>query len=395
FVFGEEMLAYNLGDEHPLSPVRRQLAVELMRAYGLLDHPDVHLVAPRPATVEEIERVHAPAYVAAVRRLSAQPDLAVTWEAAQWGLGAGGDTPAFAGMHEAAAAICGASVTGAMEIWEGRADQVFSAGGGLHHAFANRAAGFCIYNDCAVAIQAMLDAGAERIAYVDVDVHHGDGVQAIFWNEPRVLTVSIHEYAPEIGFFPGTGSISERGGPDAPDSVVNLPLPPGTSDEGWLEAFRTAVPPIVRAFGPDVLVTQLGCDSHATDPLAHLALTTAAYRVTAAVLHELAHEAAGGRWVATGGGGYQWARVVPRAWTIGFAEMAQASPPDEIPEPWIERAEFESRGEVPATLSDPPARRSPADEEAVAVGAAVLGERGGGGGRTADGRGATRPGGSG
>ena len=141
-----------------------------------------------------------------------------------------------------------------------------------------RASGFCVYDDPAVAIAWMLAQGVERIAYVDVDVHHGDGPQAIFWNDPRVLTVSIHEYAPEIGFFPGTGGLSERGGPDAPGSAVNVPLPPGTSDEGWLEAFRAAVPPIVRAFGPDVLVTQLGCDTHASDPLAHLGLTTDAYR---------------------------------------------------------------------------------------------------------------------
>jgi acetoin utilization protein AcuC len=200
-------------------------------------------------------------------------------------------------------------------------------------------------------------------------------VQAIFWNDPRVLTISIHEYAPELGFFPGTGALSERGGADAPDSAVNVPLPPGTGDVGWLEAFRTVVPPTVRTFGPDVLVTQLGCDSHATDPLAHLGLTTDAYRQVAAELHALAHEAAGGRWVATGGGGYQWARVVPRAWTIHFAEMAEVSPPDHLPEEWIERAEFASRGEVPATLSDPPPRPSPVDEEAAAIGAAVLDDR--------------------
>jgi acetoin utilization protein AcuC len=128
----------------------------------------------------------------------------------------------------------------------------------------------------------------------------------------------------------------------------------------------------VRAYAPDVLVTQLGCDTHASDPLAHLGLTTEAYRQAAAMLHELAHEAAGGRWVATGGGGYQWATVVPRAWTIYFAEMADATLPDELPEAWIERAEFELRAEVPATLSESSSRRSPADDDASEVAAAVM-----------------------
>jgi acetoin utilization protein AcuC len=389
-VVAPEARIYDHGFRHPLRPQRVLLTWELIAAYGIDLDPGVVRLGAEPADDETLMLVHTPEFIEATR--DAGHGIDGPWGRFGYGVV---DNPIFDDMHEAGALVAGASLAAARAVLSGEVAHAFNAAGGLHHAMPDRASGFCVYDDPAVAIAWLLTQGVERIAYVDVDVHHGDGVQAIFWNEPRVLTVSIHEYAPEIGFFPGTGSISERGGPDAPDSVVNLPLPPGTSDEGWLEAFRTAVPPIVRAFGPDVLVTQLGCDSHATDPLAHLALTTAAYRVTAAVLHELAHEAAGGRWVATGGGGYQWARVVPRAWTIGFAEMAQASPPDEIPEPWIERAEFESRGEVPATLSDPPARRSPADEEAVAVGAAVLGERGGGGGRTADGRGATRPGGSG
>jgi acetoin utilization protein AcuC len=389
-VVAPEARIYDHGFRHPLRPQRVLLTWELIAAYGIDLDPGVVRLGAEPADDETLMLVHTPEFIEATR--DAGHGIDGPWGRFGYGVV---DNPIFDDMHEAGALVAGASLAAARAVLSGEVAHAFNAAGGLHHAMPDRASGFCVYDDPAVAIAWLLTQGVERIAYVDVDVHHGDGVQAIFWNEPRVLTISIHEYAPEIGFFPGTGSISERGGPDAPDSVVNLPLPPGTSDEGWLEAFRTAVPPIVRAFGPDVLVTQLGCDSHATDPLAHLALTTAAYRVTAAVLHELAHEAAGGRWVATGGGGYQWARVVPRAWTIGFAEMAQASPPDEIPEPWIERAEFESRGEVPATLSDPPARRSPADEEAVAVGAAVLGERGGGGGRTADGRGATRPGGSG
>jgi acetoin utilization protein AcuC len=196
----------------------------------------------------------------------------------------------------------------------------------------------------------MLEHGVERVAYVDVDVHHGDGPQAIFWDEPRVLTVSIHESGRYL--FPGTGFEDERGGGAAEGTKVNIPLPPETGDDGWLEAFQAVVPERVRDFGPDVLVTQLGCDTHRSDPLAHLQLTTAAYREAAKVLHGLAHEMAGGRWLATGGGGYQWARVVPRAWTIYFAEMAQAELPDELPEEWLEQVQRESGYAVPETLSD-------------------------------------------
>jgi acetoin utilization protein AcuC len=193
-------------------------------------------------------------------------------------------------------------------------------------------------------------------------------VQAIFWEDPRVLTISIHQYDPGW-FFPGTGDVSERGGPGAEGTALNVPLPPGTGDEAWLEALRGVVPEAVRAFGPEVLVTQLGCDTHATDPLAQLRLTTRAYREAAKELHGLAHEAAGGRWVATGGGGYQWASVVPRAWTLYFAEMTGSLDelPDELPETFVEEAERRARGPVPTTFSEPDIGPGPADAEARAV----------------------------
>jgi acetoin utilization protein AcuC len=217
-----------------------------------------------------------------------------------------------------------------------------------------RASGFCVYDDPGVAIRWLLEHGAERVAYVDVDVHHGDGPQAIFFDEPRVLTISLHQSGRTL--FPGTGFVDELGRGEARGSKVNVPLPPYTDDPAWLDALRSVVPPLVESWKPDVLVTQLGCDTHHTDPLANLALTTNAYREAARLLHDLAHRQAGGRWVATGGGGYQWARVVPRAWTIYFAEMASADVPDQLPESWIETAEREARGPVPATLSEPPRR---------------------------------------
>ena len=347
-VVAPDVKLYDHGPGHPLRPKRVLLTWDLIEAYGMYEQPTVARLGADAADDETLMLVHTPEFIDATR----QAGHGVDWPWGRFGYGPG-DNPIFDQMHEAGAIVAGASVEAARAVLAGDVAHAFNAAGGLHHAMPDHASGFCVYDDPAVAIAWILTQGVERIAYVDVDVHHGDGPQAIFWNDPRVLTVSIHEHAPQVGFFPGTGGLSERGGQDAPDSAINIPLAPGTGDEGWLEAFRAVVPVAVRAFGPDVLVTQLGCDTHASDPLAHLALTTGAYRTTAAMLHELAHEAAGGRWVATGGGGYQWARVVPRAWTVYFSEMAGVVVPDELPPAWIERVELELGYEMPATLSEP------------------------------------------
>jgi acetoin utilization protein AcuC len=343
-----EVRIYDHGPQHPLRPQRVLLTWDLIDAYGLDETANVLTLGCEPASDETLRLVHSAAFIDATRRAGHGEDG--PWE--RFGYGPG-DNPIFDRMHEAGALVAGASVAAAAAVWGGEVAHAFNAPGGLHHAMPDRASGFCVYDDPAVAIAWLLANGAERVAYVDVDVHHGDGVQAIFYEDPRVLTVSIHQYAPQIGFFPGTGGSSERGGPHAEGTAVNVPLPPGTSDDAWLEAFRSIVPQAVRDFAPQVLVTQLGCDTHRSDPLAQMMLTTRAYRETAVMLHQLAHEAAEGRWVATGGGGYQWARVVPRAWTIYFAEMAGVQVPDAIPRAWVTRAGAMSGGGVPATLSEP------------------------------------------
>lgn len=363
FVQPAEGPVYDLGADHPMQPLRRGLAVDLMRAYGLTERDGVAPVVAEPAPDAVIERVHAPSYVAAVRRYSESPALASAWEAAQWGLAAGGDTPAFAGMHDAAAAVCGASVAAALEVWEGRAGQAMFAGGGLHHALANRASGFCIYNDTAVAIQALLDAGAERVAYIDIDVHHGDGTQWIFFEDPRVLTCSVHETGRYL--FPGTGSMGERGVGPAEGTSLNVPLPPYSGDRPYLRAIEEVVAPAVLRFAPDVIVTQDGADPHHADPLAHLQVTMAAFPRAYRCLHQLAREAAGGRWVALGGGGYTY-EVVPRAWTMLFAEMLDAELDDEIPAGWGAEAERLVGAPLPRRMSDDPEPEAPAEERARA-----------------------------
>jgi acetoin utilization protein AcuC len=221
-----------------------------------------------------------------------------------------------------------------MAVWSGEAAHGVNFAGGMHHAMRDRASGFCVYNDVAVAISALLDGGARSVAYVDVDVHHGDGVERIFWDDPRVLTISLHETGRVL--FPGTGYSTDIGGPSAEGSAVNVAFPPGTGDEAWLRAFHAVVPPLLRAVRPDVLVTQQGCDSHVLDPLAHMALSLDCQRASYEALHELAHEVAGGRWVAVGGGGYEVVDVVPRAWChlVAIAAHTPVDPQTAVPQGW-------------------------------------------------------------
>ena len=286
-------------------------------------------VVPAPvATLDQIATVHDAALIEAVQR-------AGNTGAAELQVGLGSDdNPVFLGMHEAAAHVVGASLEAFRQVWTGESLHSANITGGLHHAMPDRASGFCVYNDVAIGIRWLLDQGAERVAYVDVDVHHGDGVEAIFWDDPRVLTISLHETGQFL--FPGTGFSGDVGGEGAEGSAVNVALPPGTGDAGWLRAFHAVVPDLVREFAPDVLVTQHGCDSHAEDPLAHLMLSVDGQRAAYVALHELAHEVAGGRWVATGGGGYALVDVVPRAWTHLLAIVAGAplDPSTPTPEAW-------------------------------------------------------------
>jgi acetoin utilization protein AcuC len=312
-MWAEALAAYDFGPQHPLAPVRLRLAIELASELGVLDAFDI--VAPTPLTVDELTGVHEPFYVAGVQQASANPLEADPLI----GLGTP-DNPAVGGMHETSALIAGASVEAARRVWTGETKRAVNIAGGLHHAMPTHASGFCIYNDPALAIQWMLDHGAQRVAYVDVDAHHGDGVQHIFYDEPRVLTVSIHESPRTL--FPGTGNPNEVGGPHARGTAVNVALPAGTTDAGWLRAFHAVVPDVVAAFGPEVIVSQHGCDSHAHDPLTNLQLSIDGQRDSYLTVQSLAEAHAGGRWVVTGGGGYALYDVVPRIWTHLLAIVA-------------------------------------------------------------------------
>ena len=347
-VLWDDVLAsYDFGPSHPLRPLRLELTVALARDLGVLSTSNVTVAAPRQSGDETLELVHDPDYIAAVR--SAPDDLMGRLHSARYGLGPG-DNPVFPRMHEAAALVTGASVEAARAVWEGTAQHAVNIAGGLHHAMRDRASGFCVYDDPAVAIAWLLQAGATKVAYVDVDVHHGDGVQAAFYGDPRVLTVSLHETGAYL--FPGTGFPGETGTGAGTGTSVNVALPPGTNDAEWLRAFHAVVPPVLAAYRPQVLVTQLGCDTHALDPLAHLALSVDGQRTAYAALHALAHEHCTGRWVVLGGGGYEIVQVVPRSWTYALAEVTGARLPAETPEDWRDLARRRGGEHAPVRLSD-------------------------------------------
>src|SRR6185503_11729456 len=256
-------------------------------------------------------------------------------------------------MHDASALVAGATLRAAEAVWRGEVDRAINVAGGLHHAMPDRASGFCVYNDPAIAIARVLELGAERVAYVDIDVHHGDGVQEIFYNDPRVLTISLHESPRTL--FPGTGYPDETGGPGAPGTAVNVALPAGTGDAGWLRAFHAVVPDVLRAFRPQVLFTQCGADTYRTDPLANLRLTVDGQRASHLALRDLAEELCDGRWIATGGGGYALVEAVPRTWTHLLATVTgePLDPATPIPESWRELARLRCPGRTaPDSMTD-------------------------------------------
>ena len=302
-VFGPRSPTYDFGPGHPLTPRRFGPGIDLLRAVGA--EPGL---APEPALDDELEWCHSRGYIATVRRFSADP-----FGFPEAGIGVGGDDPPFAGMHDAAAAVAGGSLRAIEAVLRGDVEHAFHPGGGLHHAMPDRASGFCVYDDPALSIARARRDGL-RVMYIDLDVHHGDGVQAIHLADPGVLTVSFHETGRYL--FPGTGGVGELGEGAAAGTSVNVPLEPGTGEEAWLAAVVGLLPELAAAFGPDLIVSQHGADSHAWDPLAHLLVTTTAMGEAARLVDSLAHRFAGGRWLATGGGGYDAYRVVPRTWSL-------------------------------------------------------------------------------
>jgi acetoin utilization protein AcuC len=357
--WGERLTDYHFGPGHPLAPVRVELTMRLAHEFGLWDQPGVTVAAPAPATDADLELVHEAQYVTAVEAVSRWADDlgARGLEPAQFryartsGLGTG-DNPVFPGMHQASALVAGATLAAARAVWSGAVQHGASIAGGMHHAMAARASGFGVYNDPAIAIAWLLRQGAGRIAYVDIDAHHGDGVQAAFYADPRVLTISLHQHPATL--FPFTGLPAETGGPGAEGSAVNVAVPARTGDASWLRAFHAIVPPLLRQFRPQLLVSQHGADTHRLDPLADLELSIDAQRAAHAAIHALAHDLAGGRWLVTGGGGYELVHVVPRTWTHLLAEAAgrPIDPRAQTPAPWRDYVERRTGLRAPEQMTE-------------------------------------------
>ncbi len=349
--YGPELASYTFGDEHPLQPSRYQLTMSLLSDLGWLDRIDIEIEPPRPATVEELLAVHSYPYLQAVAQAQAiAQGLREPVDLSLYGLGTE-DDPLFPAIHDASALCAGATIQAMEGLTDGRAIHAYSPAGGQHHAMRARASGFCVYNDCAAAIAAAATAGY-RVAYVDLDAHHGDGVQAAFYGDPRVLTISVHESGAYL--FPGTGSVEEMGSGAGIGTSINVPLPPRAGDDAILQAMERIVAPALRAFVPDILVAQTGCDTHHMDPLTHLAATLPLYPRLAEQLHELAHECCAGRLLMVGGGGYDPVDVTPRAWTSFFGTvLGQETADVDLPLSWIE-ASRRLGGDPRAHLLDDP-----------------------------------------
>jgi len=317
FVWDPRVATHVYRDDHPLKPERLIAVHDTLERLGAFARPDARVLTPRTATRPEIERIHDGDYIEAVMQASRDPE----GDYAGWGLSPGGDTPPFTGMHEVSLLTTGGTLTAMEEVISGRLRVAFNGSGGLHHAMRRRASGFCIYNDPAIVCGLLADR-AMRVAYVDIDAHHGDGVQAAFYETDQVLTISLHETGRAL--FPGTGFPEERGRGRGAGYSINVALPPYTDGAAYARAFDAVVPPLLERYRPDVLVTQQGIDSHYDDPLTHLMVSTQAREH---VVKQFATSK--WRWVAMGGGGYSM-DAVRRVWSMEFLIMLGAPIPAEL-----------------------------------------------------------------
>lgn len=353
FVYNQAYNNYDYGPAHPLRVSRLPLTVALMEGYGLLKHPDLEYIEGGPATEEEMLTFHRPDYLNALKQANSGREVGPL---SRFGLGPG-DNPIFKGVYEWARMLAGASLTAARAVADGKAEIAFNIAGGMHHGQPGAASGFCYVNDAVLAIKELLDRG-HRVAYVDIDAHHGDGVQDAFYETDRVMTISIHQSGRTL--FPGTGEVYEKGRGAGLGYSVNIPLQPKTDDRIFKWAFDQVVPPLLDAYDPDILVTQLGADALYSDPLADLYVTDRIMTHACRYFRGYA-----GRWVALGGGGYNVVNVA-RCWTLALATMLGVELESALPEKFKARVKNlepdrkdlrDSRRELPEDVA-----RSPRDD---------------------------------
>ncbi|WP_349408169.1 acetoin utilization protein AcuC [Pseudalkalibacillus sp. SCS-8] len=346
FIFSDQLLTYKFSNKHPFNPLRFKMTYELLREAGILQ--DDQIVKPRKATDEEIKLIHNEDYVNAIK-LAGKGQLPTSQESS-FGLNTD-DTPIFEDMHEASAWLVGATLTAVEQVFEGGSKKALSLGGGLHHGFRGRASGFCIYNDSSIAIEYMKQKYNARVLYIDTDAHHGDGVQWAFYDDPDVCTFSIHETGRYL--FPGTGNVSEKGAGKGYGYSFNIPVDAFTEDESWIPLIEEAIDEIAAYFKPDVIISQNGVDAHYWDPLTHLSVTMKSYKRVPEIVNRAADRYAEGRWIAVGGGGYDIWRVVPRAWSLIWAEMNKIDLQGKLPSEWLTKWQTKAPVQLPEHWEDP------------------------------------------
>ncbi|MDO4686918.1 MAG: acetoin utilization protein AcuC [Corynebacterium sp.] len=320
-IHNEELERYSFGKRHPMGPDRVRLAMQLAEHFGLLQMFEI--VEPPPTSDALLRLIHTPEYLAALHSGDAAPEF---------GIGTA-DNPLVPQLPAVASRIVAGTVAAASAVWSGRTKRAVNISGGLHHAQAAELSGFCMLNDAAVAIKWLLNHGARRIAYIDLDAHHGDGVERLFWDDPRVVTMSVHESG--LYLFPGTGHAGDIGGPNAYGTAVNVALETNVSDVDWLRNVHSIIPAILQRFRPEIIISQHGADPHREDPLTHLRISADALTVAYRSLAGWADRFAFGRWVALGGGGYQRDSVA-RVWTQVLAAVAdvELNPAARMPDGW-------------------------------------------------------------
>ena len=319
FIYSEKFDKYTYGETHPLKMIRLKLTYELIKSYDLLKSPNISFIESELAKEEDILSFHTKEYIKALKGID-KGDYPTN--SSQFGLGYG-DNPIVNGIYEGSLLSSGSSIQAARLIVDGKAKIAFNIAGGLHHAMTDRASGFCYINDPVLAIKELLKK-YKKIAYIDIDAHHGDGVQYAFYDTDKVLTISLHETGTFL--FPGTGFSEEIGTGKGKGFSVNLPFYPGTDDETFVWGFNEIVPALIDAYKPDAIVAQLGVDTMSTDPLTHLELTTNGFCEMVKKIREFNLPLA-----ALGGGGYNVANVA-RCWTLALGIFAGIELSDTIPE---------------------------------------------------------------
>ena len=340
-IYSPEYQKYDLGSGHPFDPIRTEMVLDFLNITECLKTP----LKPEPVTPEYLSSVHDESYIRVVEAISCGENLK---NIEDYGLGTL-DNPVINGMAEGARAQIGGTVLGARLLIENKCNKVLQFGGGFHHAHRSLAAGFCIYNDLALAIKEMTRNNL-HVVYLDLDVHHGDGVQEIFYSDENVMTISIHESGEYL--FPGTGWIHELGNGIGRALKLNVPLEPFTEGESYLEIINNIVEPALKWFKPDMLVVQAGADAHFSDPLADLMLTTQDFEKIYRRVLELINQYSNGKVLFTLGGGYS-KTATPRIWILLYLVLFGMTIPERLPDEWRLKWQKKINKELPAFLYDP------------------------------------------